>query len=356
MDLNLITQKGFLLKISNNPHALPKSLFSFVWHFTQPYRRKFLCLLAVAALWAVEMSLRPYTLKLLLDRSSNSLSEAASIAPLLFPAAGYLLCEAGINIIFRFYDYVRMFIYPQIQADIIKEVTTYVQGHSYHFFLHRFSSSIATQIRELATGLKEILQISITRFFSHILAFLLACWTVAWVNPIMALIILGWTLFFVAATIYLSNRTSRISQETSRIRNQTVGILGDSILNILTVRLFSRHKYEISRIEEQLTKQVICDKKLEWSNLKTRAVQGSSILVMMALLLTTLIYARTQNLVTIGDFGLILTLGISISTAISNFSQDLLIFSELLGKCKQSLQLIETPDRKSTRLNSSHRL
>ncbi|EKE11143.1 MAG: hypothetical protein ACD_15C00135G0004 [uncultured bacterium] len=321
-----------------------QSIISFIWRFSKPYRGKFCCLLSVAFIWAAEMSIRPYTLKVLLDRLAIPSSEGSSLLPSLFwPALGYLGCEVMINLMFRFYDYIRMFIYPSLQIDIIRETTTYVHGHSHNFFINRLGGNIANQIKELATGIKEILQITINRFFSHILGVLIACSAVLCIRPILALIVLLWIAFFIIATVYLSKKTQKVSKNTSRARNQTVGKITDSIMNILTVRLFARHGYEASRLEEQLSEQVYWDKKLEWTNLKIRAIQGTSILAMMALLLAALIHARMQGLVTIGDFGLILTIGISISAAIQNISQDLLIFSELVGKCNVSLHLLETP-------------
>jgi len=329
------------MRVENNP---TQSLIAFIWHFVRPYRGKFLCLLFVALAWGIEMSVRPYTLKLILDRLEIQTSESGSIVlALLLPAAAYLGCEAAINIIFRFYDSIRMFVYPHLQADIIRETTAYVQGHSHGFFLHRLSGSIASQMKELATGIKELLQITINRFFSHFFAFIVACGTIIFVSPIFTVIVLVWALFFILTTVYLSKKAVHVSKEASQIRNQTVGQINDMLLNMMAVKLFARHDYEIARVDEQLLEQIAWDKKCEWTNFKIRTVQGSSIFAMMTLLLATLIHARSQGLVTIGDFALILTIGISISAAIQNLSQDLLIFSELVGKCKTSLQLIETP-------------
>ncbi|MBF8263418.1 MAG: putative transporter ATP-binding protein [Parachlamydiales bacterium] len=320
------------------------SLCAFIWCFIKPYRMKFLCIICIAFVWGVEMSARPYTIKLLLDHlEGSSTDERQLFMTLLLPIAGYLGCEALINIVFRFYDYIRMFIYPSLQADIIREMTSYAQGHSHEFFINRLSGSLAAQIKELAIGIKEILQIGINRFFSHIFAIILACGTVFTVNPSLALIILAWIIFFILITFFLSKKSAIISTETSKVRNQTVGKITDSILNIMTVRLFARKGHEISRIEEQLSEQVIWDKRLEWTNLKIRFVQGTSILLMMSLLLIALVHARSRELVSIGDFGLILTIGVSISTAIQNISLDFVTFFELLGKCKVSLQLIEVP-------------
>jgi ATP-binding cassette subfamily B protein len=314
-----------------------KSLLWFIWYFAKQ-RLLSITLLFIAALaWALDLSFRSYMIKLLLDR----VSAHESIYALIAPATLYLCSGLALNASFRFYDLVRLKTIPSLQADIIRCMNEYVEQHSYHFFQSHLSGALANQIQEMATGVREIIKITIDRFFSNIIALTIAAITLATISQTLALIMIAWSIIFFIMTYFFSQQSDGYAQRLSQAQNITMGAIIDSLSNILTVKLFARNTYESHRIQEKLAAQVQRDQDLEWCTLKIRALQGLSVTGLIGCLLAYLLYARMYNVVTVGDFALTISIALALSESILNLSDDFITFSESVGRCKQALKLVQ---------------
>lgn len=314
-----------------------RSLFSFIWYFAQQHLVKISLLFIAALAWAIDLSFRSYMIKLLLDKTAAH----QDLYALAIPASLYLFSGLFLNAAFRFYDVVRLYTIPAMQADIVKSMMEYVGHHSYSFFQDRFSGALANQMQEMASGVREIIKIVIDRFFSNALALIIAAITLATISPLLALIMIIWTIFFLVMTYHFSKQSDKYAQQLSQEQNTTMGAIIDSLSNILTVKLFARNTYECNRIQNNLAQQVEKDKKLEWCMLKIRAIQGLSVTGLIACLLAYLLYARHYDLVSVGDFALTISIALALSESIWNLSDDFITFSESVGRCKQALQLIK---------------
>lgn len=325
---------------------LPKKLLRFILYFVKPHRMKIVCLFFVSTIWAIDLSFRPYMMKVILDTVTKYTPEQGTLLHILiWPVLLYLFSLLCLNLVFRFYDAVRLYMLPSIQADIIGKMMQYIEYHAYEFFQKNFSGAIASQVKEMSEGVKEIIKIFINKFFSHTLAIGIATFTAASVHPMLAAIILIWAIVFLWVTTKISRDARQKAKTLSKVKSVTMGGIVDSLTNISSVRLFARNEDELLRLNNQLEHQVECGKKLEWSMLRIRAFQGFSVFFMISLLLAFLVYARQYNLVSVGDFAFIISISISISEAIWNISDDLVTFSELVGRCNQALSLIEEPHK-----------
>ncbi|MBY0110172.1 MAG: ABC transporter ATP-binding protein/permease [Candidatus Babeliaceae bacterium] len=319
-----------------NKNTPPQTLSSFIWYFS---KKRFLnlTLLAIAALvWALDISFRSYMLKILLDR----IAAFESTYMLIIPALGYIFSSILLNASFRFYDIVRLHTIPLMQADITRTMTKYVQNHSYNFFQNHLSGSVANQIHEMCVGVREIIKIVIDRFFANFVALIIAAMTLSSISPIISMIIITWSIFFLWITHYLSSESNELAQKFSEVNNITMGNIVDSLINNMTVKLFARNTHELDNIQKHLNVQAQADKDLEWCMLKIRAIQGFAVSTLIGTLMCYLLYMRHYNLVTVGDFALTISIAIAISESILNLSEDFVTFSESVGQCKQSMELI----------------
>jgi len=319
-----------------NKNTPPQTLSSFIWYFSK--KRLFnITLLAIAALvWALDISFRSYMLKMLLDR----IAAFESTYVLIIPAMGYIFSSFLLNASFRFYDIVRLHTIPVMQADITRTMTEYVQNHSYNFFQNHLSGSIANQIHEMCEGVREIIKIVIDRFFANFIALIIAAMTLSSISPIISIIIITWSIFFLWITHYLSSESNELAQKFSEVNNITMGNIVDSLINNMTVKLFARNTHELDNIQKHLNVQAQADRDLEWCMLKIRAIQGFAVSTLIGTLMCYLLYLRHFNLVTVGDFALTISIAIAISESILNLSEDFVTFSESVGQCRQSMELI----------------
>ncbi len=325
------------------PCLLPKKTFSFILFFLKPYTLECLGMMVIGVLWSVDLSLRPYLTKVMLDKLEMAHLHADLFKELMVPALTYIALGFGMNFIYRLHDYLSLRLMPSLYNDIVIKVLDYTEQHSHSYFQNHFGGSIVNKISEMANAIQDIVEIVIGRFFSHSIALLIACFAMASVNLNLSLIFLIWIVVFLGSSYFLSKEPHLLSEELSKTQATLIGKIIDSITNILTVRLFARQKFEINYIEAQARKRVEKAQALRWSNLKRQAGMETASNILMGLLIYYLIYIRQQGLITIGDFALILMISMSAIDAVWNLSRDFLDFSEKLGRCSQTLTLIAVP-------------
>jgi ATP-binding cassette subfamily B protein len=111
----------------NRNQALPSTLWAFIWHYL---KHKKMCLagfVLVGLIWAIEMSLSPYLLKVIIDRVvQNSSDHVRMMHVVLFPCVLYASMTLVLNLNFRFYEYIKLKLFPALKAVVKKDMFTYV--------------------------------------------------------------------------------------------------------------------------------------------------------------------------------------------------------------------------------------
>lgn len=325
-----------------NP-SLPKTSLPFILVFLRPYWKYCFAILMIGAVWSLELCLRPYLSKVMLDRLAEATTKDNLFYLLALPVATYIGLAFFISFLFRLYDYVFLKFLPCFNQDVILAMVNYTEQHSHSFFQNNFGGSIANKISETANSAEKIVEAIIDRFFPRTLALIFACCTMATVHFHLALILVIWAVLFIFCSYLFSQKPHELSIELAESQTRLMGKIIDTIHNMLTVRLFARQKYEYSYIAREVLRKTEKSQELDWSFLKRNAVMQTVANILVAALLSYLIYARQRGLVTIGDFALILTLSISIIDTLWDLSRELLDFSEDLGKCAANLSLITAP-------------
>src|SRR5436190_803456 len=130
---------------------LMKMIASFRWYIALMF--------SVAIVWAVDLSLRPYLLKIMLNKVANTSEQQIGVA-LLIPAAGYLLMAFLMSSMFRMHDYfVQCKMMPHLRQKISNYYMCYLLGHSHHYYQNNFSGSLTNKINDIVNTLPETLQI-----------------------------------------------------------------------------------------------------------------------------------------------------------------------------------------------------
>lgn len=312
------------------------TLFQFIKKMVRPFPLQILGITFTACYWAIDLSLQPYVIKLILDAAS----EHPTVKSVIFPVMLYILVAFLFTLSFRFYDYVCLKFYPTLRANLTAYATDKVSKQSYSFFQTQFSGSLANKVKDLNRGIEEIIQIFFDRFLSNFLALLIACLMLLSVHPVLSFVLLMWTVLLLGSSFLFTHKARKLSHEFSQVSSQTVGAVVDIFTNILNVRLFAAQKFENQRLKSQLKTNIQADTKLRkylfWVNL----VQGLSTAVMIAICLIIMTYSLESYDITVGDFGLVLTLLVSIANTIWNLADEFSRFSENYGLVSQALTII----------------
>ncbi len=322
-----------------------KDVALFIGQMIRPFSVAIAVMVAVAVTWSVDLSLRPYILKIILNRVSVIPAQDV-FNYLAFPAVVYLFLSFLMSTVFRLYGYfVEFKMIPHLRQKIAGASFDTLLKQSHHYYQNHFSGSLACKVNDLTSSIPDILQIIFDRFLSHGLALVIAIFTLWQVNIRFALSVLVWTALFVGGSLFLSKRFTHLSDLWSEWGSTITGQMVDVFSNILSVRLFSRKAQEKKSFHKTVTKAVKAEQKLQWSYFWLWVCYGYSFVFIQAINLYFLIKGRQEGWITVGDFALVLIINIAIVEFLWQLTKEFSQFSKLLGKIIQALRtLLAVPE------------
>ncbi|MBN8828197.1 MAG: ABC transporter ATP-binding protein [Sphingobacteriia bacterium] len=317
-------------------------LFPFICHFLKKYKPiviTFILLATLAGLWGPLNSL---FIKQLIDSLLNVNSPNVSI--LLFPASliviNFLVFD---NFTWRGLNYICAKYVPIIQNRIITETVEYSLSHSHEFYQNSLSGKISKQITNLVDGITRIITASSANFLRGASLLFSAFITAYFVNPIFCLILVTWFIFFASLSILMSKKLVLLSDIQAQEESIVVGELVDILSNQANIRIFSRKLSENIRMLPFLNNQQKAYTKTVLYQMFLSCIQGGLIVIMMTLSVFFLVYLYGKNLVTIGDFALILGLSMETGHMMWFTMSEINEFNKAVGRCKQSLISLMIP-------------
>jgi ATP-binding cassette subfamily B protein len=308
----------------------------------QPFRWWVFGQFMVSTIWAIDLTLSPYLLKIMVDQIAE-IPAADAYQALITPAMLYFGMLVVIVLIFRFYDYAWLNINPPMKRHIGSILMDRMMQHAHHLFQENFSGSLGNKIKDVMSGIPDLIKILIDHFFAHALAMAIAVGVVFTIDPKFAFALFIWSLVFMAIPILFSPRARQFSDDAAEVRSTVVGTIVDILSNMLSVRLFSTRRSENSRLENNLNEYVKADQKRDWFFLKINALQGISFVLYQSLVLYWLIDGFKQGGNGAGDFVLVLTVNTAIMQHLWMISKDLLTVAELAGNITQGLRIVLSP-------------
>lgn len=326
----------------DNDKTLPKTLFPFIWHFLREYKSVaavYIFLALIAGFWGPFNSLLIKYVVDLLPRLSSS-----HVSPLLLPISlivvNFLVFD---NFTWRGIAYIRAKYTPVIVNRIMGTLMDHCLGKSHQFYQDNLTGKISKQITNLADGVEKLTS-TVAPDMLRGISLLLTAFVAAYLaNPIFCLILIVWSLIFSSVSIKMSKKLVSLSDAQAYADSVVVGELVDSLSNHNNVRLFSRKSYESVRMIPFLTHQQKAYTKTSLYSLFMYAIQGTLIALMMAFSAFFLVYLYRKNLVTIGDFALILGLSVETGHMVWSTMSQVDEYNKSVGRCKQSLIALLPP-------------
>lgn len=323
---------------------MPKTLIAFLWHFIKPYRWTFFGMLFAVFLYAILTSLSPYLMKLIIDGViANENTTKSLFSVLWIPVVFFILVYQAMDFSWALFDYFKLKTLPKVRADIINKMFAYLQQHSYSYFQRQFSGSLSNKVADMARGAESVISETVEPIFSQLITLLIACVSMYMVNPLSSIVLLLWSIVFLGIAFLFYRNTLKYSADFSESNSVCMGKLVDSVTNIISAKLFARNAYERKYLEKYVETSRIKDQALQKHMFKIKILQGTSVTLLFGCMVAILIYAREQNLVTIGDFAFILSLSMTVMQGLWYLASHLLNYSQELGVCKQALSIVAVP-------------
>ncbi|MDP3560889.1 MAG: ABC transporter ATP-binding protein [Legionellaceae bacterium] len=329
----------------NKNQTLPSTLWPFIWHYLQHKKACLAGFMAVGLIWAMEMSLSPYLLKIIIDTVVQFSNDPVKmLRVVLLPGVFYVSMTLVLNLNFRFYDYINLNLFPKLQASVDTDMFGYVLQHSSAFFQNTFAGNITKKIADMSENIELLIKIPSDLFIPQLFAICIACFTLMKVvHPVLGLILVIWAVLFICFSYWANKKTEKLSQQFSESQSKMTGTLSDSISNVTSIKLYDTTAYEISHVNREINHLVSHDRALRWYNLKVNFFQGLGITILSIAMFIALMRGIEQGWVSPGDFALVFTLLMSFIQAVYSTGNQIQQFSQIMGTCKQALTIIEIP-------------
>ncbi len=317
-----------------------KQILTYIVKAIKPFPLPIFSMVMAAVIWAVDLSLRAYLLKVILNRLASSEQHnifVNLIVPIIFYLGLYLLLSMS----FRLYNYfVEIKMIPALRAKIANDALELLVDKSQNFYQNNFSGSLTNKVNDLTSSVPAIVRIVIDRFFSHGLALCIAIITLWQVNIHFALGMLIWAVVLITGAWIYSKHISVLAIKWSESASTITGNLVDVLSNILSVRLFSAKSQEQKSLGGVFQDAVNAERQLEWAYLWMWIYISVSSLILQSFNFYFLIKGREEGWITVGDFAVVLLINISIADFFWELTKDFSEFSKLLGRITQALKIV----------------
>ncbi|MBA3536013.1 MAG: ABC transporter ATP-binding protein [Tatlockia sp.] len=322
------------------------NLWSFIWHFLKPYKSGVFAFIAIATLAGFWSPFNSILIKLMINTLVSSPADPASALawPAILLVMNFIVFD---NFTWRAIGYLNYKYEPLIKNQIISRTFEEVLGSSQQFFHDSLSGRISNQINTLADNIERILHRITADFIRGASLLVIAFISMYMVNPTFFYTLALWFLTFSSFSISMSKYLVYLSDNHTESESMTAGEMVDSISNASNVRIFSRRFYEVSRLENSL--HLIKEKfqKKELFLVMLHSVQGLLIAIMLGFMVYFLIHLYGRHLISVGDFALILGLGMEVAHISWYTMSQIDEFNQAVGKCKQSLSSLIVPQELS---------
>lgn len=334
-------------------NALSKNLWSFVGHFLKPYKSVIVLYVSLGLLAGCWGPFNSMLIKSMINILSSSPTENLSL--LTWPAVLLVLNFIVIdNVTWRTIGYLNYKFQPVIKNKIISETFRFTLGSSHQFFHDNLSGRISSQINTLADNIERILHNYTSNFMRGFSLLVVSLASMYYVNPTFFYILVVWFLTFSSFSITMSKHLVNLSDRYTHAESVISGQLVDSIANVNNVRIFARPNHEVSRLDDALllTKKTFQAKELFL--VKLYCIQGLLIAVMLSFMVYFLIHLYKIHLISVGDFALVLGLGMEVAYMTWFTMSQVDEFNQAVGKCKQCLTSLIIPQEIKDKEDASH--
>ena len=317
-------------------------LYLFLKKALSPFKWYLLGWLFTCVLLALDVSIRPYILSLIID-TIGSVSYPQMLVKLRFPVIFYLFVAVLSVFTNSLYNWITLNIVPGLKKYVTELMVGAVTGHSYEFLQDQMAGCVSNKINDVVCGVPALLCDVMDGVIYYVFALLAAIFTVLQVNYKFSIAISSWVVFVLTLVLLTLNKSKNLSDSTSEWWTLVAGRILDVISNIATIRFFARREYEMGYLNSILAKAVRVEQGKNAFFLKLYAIQASSFVALQCVCLWMLVFGIRTGSVTAGDFALVLTINGTVAEILYSLSRSLRIFAENLGKVAQGLRVIELP-------------
>lgn len=312
---------------------------SFVLDVLKPFRWLIVVQLVANLIWAVHVSLGPYIIKIMIDRAATSDLKNIYNA-LIGPIVTYISLLVIVRINNTISHYSEAYLSPSLRKNIVIKIMDKMMDHSHHTFQNYFAGSLGNKVKDVMAGIPALLHLAIDNVAGHFIALFVALYTLALTNVKFAFGFSLWVGCFLAASYKAILHAKNLSNISAEKRSLVIGSAVDVLSNIANVRLFVAKQYEQENLNSTLNHYKEAEKRRDLFFCKLYFFQGFSFVVYQAFCFYWLISGLQNQILTSGDFTLVLMINVSVLNSLWCISSDFGSMAERYGDITQGLNVV----------------
>ncbi|RYE14642.1 MAG: ABC transporter ATP-binding protein [Rickettsiales bacterium] len=211
----------------------------------------------------MDLSLRPYLLKVIIDKISF-ITKDSVVQDLIFPFILYIAMSLLIVIVFRIYDYIWIKLNPGLKRHLGNILMRRMMSHSVDILNNNFAGNLANKIKDVMSGVPDLVKLIVQKFFSSFLAMIIAVATIVTINYKFSLLLFAWITIFTTGTFFFMKNAKNLCNKAAEVRSTVVGQMVDILSNMISVHLFAAKGNESKGLKFHLDNRVIADQNRDW--------------------------------------------------------------------------------------------
>jgi ATP-binding cassette subfamily B protein len=316
------------------------SALGFFGKMIRPFAHLIFIQICIIGIWSFDISFRPYLVKLMLDAVSNIHTDLDAGSKLTFFMILYVGMSGVLTLIFRLHNYISLIVKPGLKQNVGQYVVHHYLNHSQQFYNDNLPGTLVNKIKDLTTGIPELLALLIDQLLPTVLTVFVALGFLSLVHIKFALGLLNWIVLYISGSLYFARRSQSLSRQSAEARSQLTGYYVDLFTNILTVRLFSANKKEEELTAENLNYSVQAERSKDIFFMKLFFFQSITFIIYQMASLFLLREGLMNQTFSPGDFTLILSINIEVIQMLWTVSRDLGEFAITIGTIQQALESV----------------
>lgn len=297
----------------------------------------------LAIIWALDMSFKPFLIKVILDNIIHYKSH------ILFPNVKIaILTYLFMSLISFLLICLSSFVWSKLDAKLqnylgIKLFDRAIQ-HSPNFFINNFSGNISTKLKDVMSGIPDITKTIFDKISSQFFALMIACYTF-WIvaSPQFTYNLICWILIYLSCSLKLSSLGNNLYKKASEKRSFMMGQLVDMFSNIMNIKLFFGEHHEKNNFRKILKEYTDCNQARDRFIIRLLFFQGFSFVIYQAVCFYFLFIGIENKIISVGEFAFVVTLNISIVNCLQNLSREINAFVEIYNNSNHSLNILYQP-------------
>lgn len=315
---------------------MDKKVWSIVWQVIRVHRHMLFGSLALFILAASFGNITPFFIKKIVD---EGLAGRLATTTLMLSIMFYFLEQ----ITFRIFDYTLIVGQTRAFNSLYNFGYDRTMQHSYSFFTNTFAGGLIAKIKRFAhsfIGMQDSFLFTLVR---PAVIITIACIILFTQHDWLGYAVLAWTLIYTVASIGLTRWQQPYDEKEAEEESKTTATLSDRISNVLTIKIFARHKKEQQQFEQQTNNLAHSMRKAWFHLMVVWGMQGFLMAALESIALFTIANGLANGSMTAGTAILIQSYVLLILSQVWGIGRGVQKISKNLSNMKELTDLIEQP-------------